>query len=103
MARALARGEIWMCELRPVVVVSRDDAIAVLHTVTVAPITSTIRDLPSEVLVGVAEGLKHPSAISLDHLQTVEKSRLRRHLGSLGPAKLARLCSALAIALGCDA
>jgi len=43
------------------------------------------------------------AAISLNHLQTVEKSRLRRHLGSLGPARLARLCSALAFALGCDA
>ncbi len=108
MARVLIRGQVWMYEfrppdkLRPVVLISRDDAIAVLQTVVVAPITSTIRGLPSEVLVGVTEGLKHPSVVSLDHLQTVEQARLRRCVGSLAPAKLKQLCSAVAIALGCD-
>jgi mRNA interferase MazF len=89
-------------KLRPVVVLSRDEAIAVLHTVMVAPVSSTIRGLPSEVLVGEAEGLKHPSAVSLDHVQTVEQARLRRYLGSLEGRSLARLCSALAVAMGCD-
>jgi mRNA interferase MazF len=61
-----------------VVVLSRPDAIAVLHTVVVAPVTSTIRGAPSEVLVGIDEGLKHDSAVNLDHVQTVEQARLRR-------------------------
>ena len=58
------RGDIWTYEFRrpdkrrPVLIVSRPEAIAVLHTVMVAPITSTIRGLPSEVVVGTAEGLK---------------------------------------------
>ena len=89
-------------KLRPVVVLSREDAIGVLHTVMVAPISSTIRGLPSEVLVGEAEGLKHPSAVSLDHVQTVEQARLKRHLGALRPESLGRLCRALAVAMGCD-
>jgi mRNA interferase MazF len=108
MARELTRGEVWSYEFkapdkaRPVVILSRADAIAVLHTVIVAPITSTIRGLPSEVLVGPDEGLKTESVVNLDHVQTVEKTRLRRHLGSLGPAALRRVCTALSIAVGCD-
>lgn len=89
-------------KVRPVVVLSRADAIAVLHTVMVAPVTSTVRGIPSEVVIGVDEGLKHPSAINLDHVQTVEQSRLIRPLGRLRPAALQAVCDALAIALGCD-
>lgn len=108
MARRVSRGDVWMYEfhkpdkLRPVVVLSREDAIAVLHTVMVAPVTSTIRAIPSEVVLGVDEGLKHPSAVNLDHVQTVEQSRLIRHLGQVRGKALAQLCSALAIALGCE-
>jgi mRNA interferase MazF len=88
-------------KLRPVVVLSRAEAIAVLHTVMVAPVTSTIRDLPSEVLVGVAEGLKHPSAINLDHVQTVERAKLKRFLGTVSPQKMKSVCRALAVAIDC--
>jgi mRNA interferase MazF len=89
-------------KLRPVVVLSREDAIAVLHTVMVAPVTSTIRGIPSEVVIGTDEGLKHTSAINLDHVQTVEQSRLLRHLGRVRGEPLARLCQALAVAFACD-
>jgi mRNA interferase MazF len=67
----------------------------------VAPVTSTIYGAPSEVLVGIAEGLKHESAINLDHVQTVEQSQLTGRLGHLGPAKLREVCRALATATGC--
>lgn len=76
----IARGDIWTYEFqrsdkrRPVLVLSRTEAIPALHTVMVAPITSTIRGLPSEVVVGVAEGLQHDSAVNLDHMQTVEQA-----------------------------
>lgn len=73
-----------------------------LHTVLVAPITSTIRGLPSEVPIGVADGLKHPSAVNLDHVQTVEKSRLTGYVGSLAPEKMRAVCGALAIDVACD-
>jgi mRNA interferase MazF len=84
------------------VILSRREVIGLLHTVMVAPVTSTIRGAPSEVLVGVAEGLKHASAVNLDHVQTVEKARLVGYTGSLAPERMRAVCRALAIALGCD-
>ena len=86
---------------RPVVVLTRQEVIGLLHTVMVAPITSTVRGAPSEVLVGIAEGLKHDSAVNLDHVQTVEQTRLTRRLGRLGLPKMREVCRALAIATGC--
>lgn len=105
MAREVRRGEISRHrskspdKLRPVVV---SDVIGLLHTVMMAPVTSTLRGAPSEAAIGVAEGLKHPSAINLDHVQTVEQARLTGHVGSLTPEKLRAVCRALAIAVGCD-
>ncbi len=109
MAREVRRGEIWRYrfktpdKLRPVVVLSRPEVIGLLHTVMVAPVTSTLRGAPSEVPVGVAEGLKHPSAVNLDHVQTVEKARLTGYVGSLPPEKMRAVCSALAVAVACEA
>jgi mRNA interferase MazF len=87
---------------RPVLVLSRQQVIGLLHTVMVAPITSSIRGAPSEVLIGVDEGLKHDSAVNLDHVQTVEQARLQRYLGTLSTGKMRQVCRALAIASGCD-
>jgi mRNA interferase MazF len=107
MARAVGRGDIWLYTFRPpdkrrpVVVLSRQSAIDQLHTVMAAPVTSTIYGAPSEVIVGPDEGLKHTCAVNLDHVQTVEKSRLTTYVGSMGPAKLRDICRALAIATGC--
>jgi len=67
----------------------------------VAPITSTIYGAPSEVTVGVSEGLKHDSAVNLDHVQTVEQARLTRRIGQLSSAKMRDVCRALSIAVGC--
>jgi mRNA interferase MazF len=83
------------------VVISRDEVIRLLHTVMVAPITSTIRGAPSEVVVGIAEGLKQDSAINLDHVQTVEQHRLVRRTGRLSASKMREVCRALGIAAGC--
>ncbi len=107
MAARVNRGEVWMYEFsppdkrRPVLVLTRQDAIGLLRTVIVAPITSAIRGAPSEVVVGVDEGLKRDSAINLDHVQTVEQNLLRRYVGSLNPTRMAAVCRALAIATGC--
>ena len=92
--RLLARPD----KRKPVVILSRPEAIDVLHTVMVAPITSTIRGLPSEVVVGPPEGLKHDSAVNLDHVRTVEQARLTRQVGHLRADKM----RALAVATGCD-
>ncbi len=108
MARGINRGEIWLHvfatpdKRRPVLVLSRQGVIPLIRAVMVAPITSTIRGIPSEVPVGLDEGLKHPSAVNLDHIQTVEKSKLRHYLGSLSPAKLEDVCRALIVATGCS-
>ena len=87
---------------RPVVVLTRQEVIGLLHTVMVAPITSTIRGAPSEVAVGTNEGLRRDSAVNLDHVQTVDKRRLKSFVGSLGKVKLDAVCRALAIAIGCE-
>jgi mRNA interferase MazF len=84
-----------------VLVISRDDVIGLLHTVMVAPITSTVRGAPSEVLVGVSEGLKQDSAVNLDHVQTVEQDRLVRRVGQLSASRMRDVCRALAVAVGC--
>jgi len=107
MAARISRGEIWSYRFkapdkrRPVVVLTRTEVIPLLHTVMVAPITSTRRGAPSEVPVGVEEGLKKDSAVNLDHVQTVEQDRLVGFIGTLSDAKMRRVCAALAIATGC--
>lgn len=107
MAQRVNRGEIWLYTFkppdkrRPVLVLTRQDAIKVLSTVIVAPITSAIRGAPSEVLVGVEEGLKAQSAINLDHVQTVARQSLGFYVGSLSQEKMAAVCRALAVATGC--
>ncbi len=100
------RGEIWLFAFsrpdkrRPVLILSRPEVIDLLHTVIVAPVTSAIRGAPSEVLVGVEEGLKRDSAVNLDHVQTVDKSRLKGFIGTVRPEKMQAVCRALAIATG---
>ena len=107
MAGGVNRGDIRLYSFgrpdkrRPVVVLTRQEVIPLLSSVMVAPVTSAIRGAPSEVVIGVSEGLKNPSAINLDHVQTVEQRRLGRYLGSVGPEGMARVCRALAIATGC--
>ncbi len=86
---------------RPVLVLTRQEVIGLLRTVIVAPITSTIHGAPSEVIVGIDEGLKRESAINLDHVQTVDKTRLKRFIGSVGPEKMFAVCRALNVATGC--
>jgi mRNA interferase MazF len=84
-----------------VLVLSRNEAIAVLDTVTVAPITRTIHGIRSEIEVGTAEGLKGPSAVKLDHIQTVAKAGLKRFVGTAHDETMNRVCAAIEHALGC--
>lgn len=109
MARVVRRGDLWLHQFgapdrrRPVVVPSRDAVANRLHTVTVAPVTGIIRGIPSEVAVGVAEGLKHDSVVNLDHVQTVPREALRQWLGRLGAARMFEVCRAVNAAFGCEA
>src|SRR2546427_12953886 len=101
MAERIKRGEIWLYTFsppnkrRPVLVLTRQEVIGLLGTVMVAPVTSAIRGAPSEVVVGIDEGLKQESAINLDHVQTVEQTRLRTFIGSLSREKMGAVCRAL--------
>lgn len=108
MARRLNRAEIWLLERsrpdkrRPVLVISRPSLIAALHTVTVAAITSTRRGSPTEVELGVDEGLKGPCCVNLCNVFTVAQAELRQFVGTVGPEKMRAVCRALGLASGCD-
>lgn len=102
----VARGGIYWADLgppagrRPVCVLTRDAAIAVLHTVTCAPITRTVRGIRSEVEVGPEQGLPDPSVISCDNVLTVPQGVLdTQAAGRLDEAKRAELDQALRYAL----
>ncbi|MFQ5637028.1 MAG: type II toxin-antitoxin system PemK/MazF family toxin [bacterium] len=86
---------------RPVVILSRKDVISLLLTVTVAPIISTIYGIPSDVIVGVDQGLKKTSAINLDHVQTVVKNRLTNFIAHLDDTTMEKVCIALKNAVSC--
>jgi mRNA interferase MazF len=107
MAGRVSRGEIWMYRFarpdkrRPVLVLSRQRALDHLKTAVIAPVTTTGHGLPSEVAVGVDEGLKQASFVNFDHLYTVPQVELKAFVGSLDPEKMNAVCAALAIALGC--
>ena len=108
MAGGVERGDVRLYQFappdkkRPVVVLTRDSAIAYLPTVTVAPITSTIRGVPSEVVLSEEDGMKAVCAVNLHNAVTVSQQRLGRRVARLGPARMAEVCAALRFSLGCD-
>ncbi len=85
---------------RPVVVLTRDSALEFLGEVTVAPITSTIRDIPTEVLLKKEDGMPRDCAINLDHIQTVSRGKIGALITKLSSEKMSELRSALLFALG---
>jgi mRNA interferase MazF len=101
-----AQGDLWLLEppngkRRPVLVVTRSEAIGVLANVVVAPITSTIRRIPTAVPVGPAEGIDHDSEASFDNLTTIPRALLARRLGQLDPIRLPEICTALEALADC--
>ena len=102
----VAQGELWLMETpggqhRPALVVTRDEAIGVLNSVLVAPVTSTIRDIPTCIPVGPGNGLHRPSVASFDNLAAVHKSLLKRRLGALSAGGHRQICEALRAAAAC--
>ena len=108
MAGAIARGEVRLYRFshpdkqRPVVVLTRSSAVGYLSAVTVAPITSTIRDVPSEVRLTEADGMKGACAVNLHNVVTVSKARLGRRVAALSSERLQEVCAALGFAVGCS-
>jgi mRNA interferase MazF len=100
------RGEIWWgeapdVERRPFLVLSRDEAIPVLERVVVAPVTRTVRGIPSELPLGMEEGLRTECAATFDNLITIPKSMLTGRAGALGASRIAEACDALRAATDC--
>jgi mRNA interferase MazF len=108
VASGIARGDVRLYRFappdknRPVVVLTRDSAIAYLSTVTVAPITSTIRGVPSEVVLSEEDGMKAPCAVNLHNAVTVSQQRLGRRVARIGSLRMREVCTALRFSLGCD-
>ncbi|MDA8100016.1 MAG: type II toxin-antitoxin system PemK/MazF family toxin [Nitrospiraceae bacterium] len=84
---------------RPVVVLTRNSVLEYLGEVTIAPITSTIRDIPSEVPLSRQDGLQNDCVINCDHIQTVSKSNLGTLITTLSKEKLVKLRNAVGFAL----
>jgi len=108
VAGRVARGDVRLCRFappdkqRPVLVLTRDGAIGHLATATVAPITSTVRGVPSEVILDIDDGMKQRCAVNLHNVVTVAQSRLGRRVSSLSARRLDQVCEALRFTLGCN-
>ena len=108
MSSLPARGEVWWCEVpevgrRPVVVLSRDAAIPRLRRTLIGPCTSTIRGIPSEVLLDPSEDpIPRPSAVNLDSIESVSVGTLVERLGRLSDRRMRQICAALEVAVACE-
>lgn len=108
VAGGIARGDIRLCAFAPpdkrtpVLVLTRESAIRYLSTVTVAPITSAIRGVPSELALNEEDGMKAPCAVNLHNAVTITQRRLGRRVSKLNAARMNELCAALRFAFGCD-
>ena len=101
------RGEVWFAEVpgdkrRPVLVLSRDPMGRLLHSVICAPITTTVRNLATEVELDAAAGLARRSVANFDNTLLLSRQRLLRRLGRASTETMKGACRALAIATGCD-
>ena len=99
------QGEVWWAEAedkrRPVLVVTRSDAVPVLTWIVVAPVTRTVRDIPTEIALGVAHGLATECVASFDNLQPIRRSYLTERVGRLGPDATNEICRALGALANC--
>ena len=108
MAGRIARGDVRLYSFavpdkkRPVVVLTRNSAIEYLSTVTVAPVTTTIRGVPSEVVLNEDDGMKGACAVNLHNAVTVSQERVGKRVAQLSAARMREVCAALRFAAGCD-
>jgi mRNA interferase MazF len=108
VAGRVERGEVRFFRFpapdkqRPVLLLTRGSALRYLSRVTVAPITSTIRGVPSEVALGTEDGMKGPCVVNLHNVVTVPQAGLGRRVTTLRSARMREVCLALAFALGCE-
>ncbi len=87
---------------RPVLILTRESAISILNSVTIAPITSTIRSIPTEILLTEQDGVPHICAANFDNLQTVPKSNIGSRITRLTSHRMKEVATAVSFALGLD-
>lgn len=85
---------------RPVLIITRDEAIPELNSVTVIPTTTTMRDLQSQVFLAEADGMRDPCVLNLDWIQTVPKSKLGKHITTLSEERMGEVFGAIKFAFG---
>jgi mRNA interferase MazF len=100
------QGEVWLlktpdAKVRPVLVLTRNEAIPVVRSVVVAPVTSTLRSIPTCLPLGPAEGLDNDSVATFDNTTSIPKAFLTRRLGALTAARRHELCDAIAAMVDC--
>ena len=104
----MKRGEIYWYTFkapnkrRPVLILTRSAIIPYLNTVTIAPITSTVRDIPSEVFLTTEDGMGRECAVNFDNIQTVDKSKIGELITQLSFERLEEVREAIYFALGLD-
>ena len=101
------RGEVWFADVtgdkrRPVLVLTRDPMGRHLRSVICAPITSTIRHISTEVILGSDSGLVHESAVNCDNVFLLSRARLLKRIGRARDDQMVAVCAAVAIAVGCE-
>lgn len=102
----VARGDIWWYEepaakRRPVLILTRDEALTALNQVLAVPLTTTIRGIPTEVELGRGDELPRSCVVSLDNLQPVVLDFCMSKITELGPHRMSEVCEALHAATGC--
>ena len=101
----MKRGEIRWYKFtrpdkkRPILILTRDSILEYLGEVTVAPITSTVRNIPSEVFLSKQDGMPRDCAVNCDHIQTVAKGKIGALISALSPEKIKKVRKAIAFAL----
>ena len=104
----MERGEIrWYTfktpeKRKPVLILTRNSALQFLNEATIAPITSTIRDIPTELILTPEDGMKSVCAVNLDHIQTVSKNRIGALIARLSEEKMEKVKEAILFALGLE-
>ncbi len=100
------RGEVWWYEhsragRRPFLILSRDEAIPVLNQVLAVPATRTVRDIPTEVEIGRADGMPSSCCLTLDNLTVIRSALCTERITRLSPSRMREVCAALALATAC--
>jgi mRNA interferase MazF len=100
------RGDVWFADVpgdkrRPVVVLTRTSVLPRLTTILVAPVTTRVRQIPTEVALGPAQGIARQCVANFDNILPLPKERLIQQVGRLGPPELRRACSAARFAIQC--